>query len=97
LLRECSYPCSWILCAYYKAKRNTITFPDVSLILKIVHNEKKKAIEGLQKFTEEDNEDYCLDSDEIKRISENEAYEITKRTMNGKQIIKRWRGGFKAP
>ena len=35
----------------YKADRKTATFPNTCLILSIVHNEKKKAIEGLQKFT----------------------------------------------
>lgn len=77
----------WSSCAaYYKADRNTATFPDANLILSIVHNEKKEAIEGLQKFTEEGNEDHCLDCDEIKRISESEAYEITKRIMKGKPL-----------
>ena len=78
---------AWSSCAaYYKADRKTATFPDVSLILSIVHNEKKKAIEGLQKFAEEGNEDHCPDCDETKRISESKAYEITKRIMNGKPV-----------
>ena len=77
----------WSSCAaYYKEDRNTGTFPDSNLILSIVHNEKKKAIERLQKFTEKDNEDHCLDCDEIKRISESEAYEITKRIMKNKPV-----------
>ena len=58
---------------YYKADGNTATFPDTSLIFRIIHNEKKKVIEGLQKFTEEGNEDHCLDWDKTKRISEREA------------------------
>ncbi len=33
-----------------------------------------------------DGEDHCLDCDETKRISESEAYEITKRIMNGKPV-----------
>ncbi|HBV88678.1 MAG TPA: transposase [Desulfosporosinus sp.] len=77
----------WSSCTpYYNADRNTATFPDTSLILSIVHNDKKKAIEGLKKFTEEGNEDHCLDCDKTKRISESEAYEITKGIMKGKPV-----------
>ncbi len=77
----------WSSCAaYYKADRNIAIFPDTSQILSIIHNEKKKAIEGLQNFTEEGNEDHCLDCNEIKRISESEAYKITKRIMNGEPL-----------
>jgi len=69
----------WSSCAaYYKADRNISTFPDTSQILDIVHKDKKRAIEVLQKFTEEDNEDRCLDCDETKRIGESKAYEITR-------------------
>jgi len=77
----------WSSCAaYYKADRNTSTFPDTSQILGIVHKDKKRAIEVLQKFTEEGNEDRCLDCDETKRISESEAYEITKLIMKDKPV-----------
>jgi hypothetical protein len=77
----------WSSCAaYYNADRNIGTFPDTELILSIVQEEKKEAIEELRKFTEEDNEDRCLDCNETKRISENEAYEIIKKIMNGKPV-----------
>lgn len=77
----------WSSCAaYYKADRNIGTFPDTTLILGILQKEKRKAIEELQKFTEEDNKDCCLDCDETKRISESAAYEIVKKIMNGKPI-----------
>ena len=52
-------------------------------MLGILDKEKKKAIEGLRRFTEEANEDCCLDYNTIKRISESEAYEIIKHTMEG--------------
>ncbi|MGR6836965.1 transposase [Syntrophomonas erecta] len=80
----------WGSCAdYCKADRNTTTFPtfsDTNLILGILHKEKIKAVEQLKKFTEEDNKDRCLDCDETKRISESEAYEITKKIMKGKTV-----------
>ncbi|MGR6836625.1 transposase [Syntrophomonas erecta] len=77
----------WSSCAaYYKADRNINRFPDTTLILGIIQKEEKKAVEELRKFTEEDNEDRCLDCDEAKRISESEAYEIIKKIMNGKSI-----------
>ena len=77
----------WSSCgAYYKVDLNTSDFPDTSLILSILHNEKKKAIEVLKKLTEEVNEDQCLDCDKRKRFSEREAYEITKRIMEGKPV-----------
>lgn len=56
----------WSSCAaYYKADRNMATFPDTRLILGVVH----KGVEGLRKFTDEGNEDRCLDCNETKRIS----------------------------
>lgn len=77
----------WSSCsAYYKADQDITTFLDTTLILDIIHNEKKKAVEELRIFTEEDNEDRCLDCDEPKRISESEAYEIIKKIMNGKSV-----------
>ena len=77
----------WSSCAaYYNADRHSATFPDPSPILGIVHKEIKLAIKRLQKFTEEGNEDSCLDCDETKRISESEAYEITKEILKGKPI-----------
>lgn len=77
----------WSSCAaYYKADRNSTTFPDTTLILGIIGKEKKKAVEELRNFTEEDNEDRCLDCDETKRISESEASEIIKQIMKGKSI-----------
>ena len=77
----------WSSCvAYYEADRKSAKFPDTSLILSILHNEKRKAIEGLQKFTAEANEDHCLDCDNRKRISDSEAYEITKKLMKGKPV-----------
>lgn len=77
----------WSSCAaYYNAVQGTTTFPNTKLILGIVHTEKSKAIEALQKFTEETNEDPCLDCDKPKRISDSEAFEIIKRKMNGRPI-----------
>jgi len=77
----------WSSCAtYYKTAQDLTTFPDTRLILGILHREKQKAVEALRKFTAEANEDCCLDCSEPSRISESEAYEITRKRMNGKQI-----------
>ena len=77
----------WSSCAaYYKADQNTVIFPDTSLILGILHKDKIIAIEELKKFTEEDNKEQCLDCDETRRISESEAYEITRKIMKSRQI-----------
>jgi len=78
---------AWSSCAaYYAADRNIAKFPNTGLILGILHKEKKKAIEGLRKFTAEGSEDRCLDGEATKRISESVAYEIIKKTMQGKPV-----------
>ncbi len=75
----------WSSCAaYYEADHNTSTFPDTNQILGIIHRDKERAIEALRKFTEEDNEDRCLDCDEARRISESQAHEIARKVMKGK-------------
>lgn len=77
----------WSSCAaYYNSDHNKALFPDTELILGIVHRDKQKAIEAFQKYTNEANEDCCLDCNEPNRISESEAYEILKKKMNGKQL-----------
>ncbi len=77
----------WSSCAaYYGADRNIPKFPDTTLILGLLHNKKGKAVEELRKFSEEGNEDRCLDYDTTKRVSESVAYEITKETMMGKPV-----------
>jgi REP element-mobilizing transposase RayT len=77
----------WSSCAaYYKADRNSITFPDTTTILGIIQKEKKKAVEEFKIFTEEDNKDCCLDCEEPKRITESEAYEIIKKILKDKSI-----------
>jgi len=78
---------AWSSCAaYYAADRNIAKFPDTRLILGLLHKEKKKAIVGLRKFTEEVSEDRHLDGEATKRISESAAYEIIKKTMQGKPV-----------
>jgi len=84
---------AWSSCAaYYAADRNMAKFPDTGLILGILHKENKKAIEGLRRFTAEGSEDRCLDGEATKRISESVAYEIIKKTMQGKPVTlyRRW-------
>jgi len=77
----------WSSCAaYYAAGRNTAKFPDTGLILGILHQEKKKAIAALRKFTQESNEDHCLESEATKRISESAAYEIIKQTIQDQPV-----------
>ncbi len=75
----------WSSCAaYYKKDQNNAAFPDTRLILGMMHREWQKAIEALREFTQEINEDHCLDYNKLKRISESEAFEIVKKRMNGK-------------
>lgn len=77
----------WSSCAaYYRADQNTAKFPDTSLILCVLHNEKTIAIERLREFTDEGNEDHCLDCSTSKRIGESEANEITRRIMKDKSV-----------
>lgn len=77
----------WSSCAaYYKADRNNATIPDSGLILSIFNKDKREAIKELKKFTAAGNQDNCLDCDEIRRISESEANEITNRIMKGDPV-----------
>ena len=48
----------------------------------------KKAMKDLKNSQKRvaKNEDHCLDCDKTTRISESEAYEITKRIMKGKPV-----------
>ncbi|NMC27687.1 MAG: transposase [Syntrophomonadaceae bacterium] len=77
----------WSSCAeYYQQDPQNAIITDRRPILSIFHKDKQTAIKELQKFTAAGNQDNCLDCDEIKRISESEAYEITKRIMKGDPV-----------
>lgn len=78
----------WSSCAeYYQQDSKCAMITDRRLILSIFHKDQQTAIKELQKFTAAGNQDNCLDCDEIKRISESEAYEITKRIMKGDPVM----------
>lgn len=77
----------WSSCAaYYKADRNISAFPDTSQILAIIHKDRKTAVKMFRKFSEEDNEDRCLDWDGTRRIGESEARDIARTVMEGKPV-----------
>lgn len=77
----------WSSCAvYYKYDGQTMDCLDTKLILSILSEQEKEAIERFRKYMEECNEDRCLDYCENRRVGDTEAYQIIKKIIKGRPV-----------
>jgi REP element-mobilizing transposase RayT len=77
----------WSSCAfYYKAERQEVNKIDTSLILRILSNNDKLAIERLRGFMKEYSEEQCLEHIENRRLGEKEAYLLIKEFLKSKPV-----------
>lgn len=77
----------WSSCAsYYKSDGQTMDCLDTKLILNVLSEQEKEAIERFKKYMEEANEDRCLDYHENRRAGDTEACQIIEEVMKGRPV-----------
>ncbi|MGE5631785.1 MAG: hypothetical protein ACM3TR_11890 [Caulobacteraceae bacterium] len=77
----------WSSCrVYYGAIENPAGLTQKQLILGLFDNRKEKAVERMQIFEAEENDDHCLDDLGQKRLSQEIARQVISEKLNGRPI-----------
>ena len=77
----------WSSCrVYYGGPEYTPGLTQVSLVLDLFANLKKQAIENMQMFEAENNEDRCLEDAKQKRLNEDAAFNLITEKLKGHSI-----------
>ena len=77
----------WSSCkGYYGEKQYPVELLDKELIFGLLSEDKNESVIRFRKYSEEENDDNCLDDDAGKRLSDGEARQEIERVAHGYQL-----------